>query len=169
MNPLDTNEMFSIELMNPNPSSGKTKDGPVYRVSFEMTHEDWKMFMDANTKGMVLEMQGRVSQSGKNPILKTVEKKAKEEPEKKKGGPLSVECAMWCQDELPNKWARTVHGYDGPVHEHDAFKLLVYDQCKIDSRRLLDHDETAAWQWARIKNDFITWTEILCKLSSLFS
>ncbi len=59
MNPLDTGEEFQIEVMNPNPSSSKTKDGPKYRVSFEMTQDDWQCFMDANTNGMVLELTGR--------------------------------------------------------------------------------------------------------------
>ena len=55
MNPLDVGEKVYIELMNPNPSSSKTKAGPVYRVSFEMTQEHWQMFMDADTPGMILD------------------------------------------------------------------------------------------------------------------
>jgi hypothetical protein len=145
MNPLDTQELFSLELMNPNPTSSKTKDGPKYRVSFEMHKEEWQKFMDANTNGMILEFQGRVTETAKKPIGKIPEKKVK-------GGPLSVECAMWCQDELPNKYAITEHGYAD-------FQHMVYDQCRIESRRLLDHDETAAYNWNRIKSDFCTWAE----------
>lgn len=55
LNPLDKpGTPFDIELMNPNPSSGKNKQGSWYRVSFELTQEDWQMFMDAETKGMLI-------------------------------------------------------------------------------------------------------------------
>lgn len=48
INPLDVpGQMFVIELLNPNPSSRRTKDGPVYRISFEVTAEVHKSFMDA--------------------------------------------------------------------------------------------------------------------------
>ncbi len=55
VNPLDVNEQFFLSLMNPNPTSSKNKDGPVYRVSFEMEQEMWQLFMDADTKGMILD------------------------------------------------------------------------------------------------------------------
>jgi hypothetical protein len=47
-NPLDTPGVpFEIELMNPNPSSRRTKDGPVYRLSFEVKPETHTAFMQA--------------------------------------------------------------------------------------------------------------------------
>lgn len=144
MNPLDGAEVFSIELMNPNPTSSKTKDGPVYRVSFEMQKDDWQMFMDGNTKGMVLEMQGRVTQESKKPILKTAQ-------EKVKGGPLSKEAAMWCQDELQDEYAE-LFGYSD-------FKQMIYAWCGIKSRAELDHNNMSAYQWNALKNNFITWSE----------
>lgn len=55
MNPLHTaNSIFDLELANPNPTSSKTKDGPVYRLSFEVPRETWDFFMEAETKGMVI-------------------------------------------------------------------------------------------------------------------
>jgi len=61
VNPLDSGQLFQMTLANPNPTSGKNKDGPVYRVSFEFSREEWLAFMDANTKGMVIEIdQARV-------------------------------------------------------------------------------------------------------------
>ena len=148
-NPLDTGEIFSLELMNPNPTSSKTKAGPMYRISFEVERDAWDLFMAANTNGMVLEFQGRVTETAKKPIGKIAEKKVK-------GGPLSVECAMWCQDDLPNAYAE-IQGYAYTGRE--PFKSMIYDQCRITSRAELDHNETAAYHWNRIKNDFITWTE----------
>jgi hypothetical protein len=53
-NPLDSNKPFDFSGMNPNPSFSKTKDGPMYRVSFEITQDTWQNFVDANTKGMIL-------------------------------------------------------------------------------------------------------------------
>lgn len=56
MNPLDTpNAPFQLSLANPNPRSGKGKDGPIYRVAFEVDQETFLKFMDAPTKGMLLE------------------------------------------------------------------------------------------------------------------
>ena len=54
-NPLDNpGQEFDFAMMNPNPTSSKTKDGPVYRLSVEVSRETWDMFMDANTKGMIV-------------------------------------------------------------------------------------------------------------------
>lgn len=63
-NPLDTGEIFDLPLMNPNPTSSKTKDGPVYRISFEVEQELWQHFMDANTKGMLVAAKAQVVQDG---------------------------------------------------------------------------------------------------------
>jgi hypothetical protein len=76
-NPLDFHDIFHIELMNPNPTSSKTKDGPMYRVSFELAdRESWSQFMDANTKGMVINCamqvmppQGYIEPSKEKPVI----------------------------------------------------------------------------------------------------
>jgi len=61
IDPLDhPGEVFDLALMNPNPSSSKTKDGPVYRVSFEVERETWDLFMDADTKGMLIAAKAAV-------------------------------------------------------------------------------------------------------------
>lgn len=57
LTPLDSGEVFHLSLSNPNPRSAKSKEGPVYRISFEVSQEDFLMFMDANTQGMVLEAE----------------------------------------------------------------------------------------------------------------
>lgn len=55
MNPLDcAGQVFDLELMNPNPSSSKTKDGPRYRISFEVQRETWDLFMEAETAGLLI-------------------------------------------------------------------------------------------------------------------
>lgn len=60
-NPLEQEgQIFDMELMNPNPTSSKTKDGPVYRVSFEVHRELWDMFMDTESKGMIIAAKGMV-------------------------------------------------------------------------------------------------------------
>jgi len=56
VNPLDIpNQPFQLSLANPNPRSGKSKDGPIYRVAFEVDQDTFLRFMDAETKGMLLE------------------------------------------------------------------------------------------------------------------
>lgn len=136
-NPLDTDRVFSLELMNPNPTSSKTKDGPKYRVSFEMHKDDWQTFMDADTNGMVLEMQGRVQERHGN---------VPDVPDKPKGGPLSIEAAQWCHQAGPNSFAVCL-GYAG-------LKDLIYDQCSIISRAELDHNARAANRWQNIKDAY---------------
>ena len=48
INPLDfPGQAFEIELRNPNPSSKRLKDGPIYRLSFEVSKEVHDAFMTA--------------------------------------------------------------------------------------------------------------------------
>jgi len=48
LNPLDfPGRAFEIELRNPNPSSKRLKDGPIYRLSFEVSKEVHDAFMTA--------------------------------------------------------------------------------------------------------------------------
>lgn len=55
INPLDKpGTMFEIELLNPNPSSRRTKDGPVRRISFEVSKEVYEAFMDARESNLRL-------------------------------------------------------------------------------------------------------------------
>jgi hypothetical protein len=142
VNPLDTGEEFSIGMMNPNPTSSKTKDGPKYRVSFEMAQEDWQCFMDANTNGMILEGTLRATEI---PVMKIME--LVEVVEKPTGGPLSKAAAMLCQDDLANKF--------GQVLGYEDFKAAIYARCGINSRSELDHNLVAAEAYAKLKSDFV--------------
>jgi len=55
INPLDQDKRFTLTLANPNPGFSKPKEGAKYRVSFELTQQEWANFVDANTTGMVIE------------------------------------------------------------------------------------------------------------------
>jgi hypothetical protein len=150
MNPLDTGETFTIELMNPNPTSSKTKDGPKYRVSFEIHREAWDEFMDANTQGMVLELTGRATVI---PVTK-MESTSKvlsemEVPDKPKGGPISKDAAMLCQDDKANRYA-VVNGFE-------SFQRMIYETCRISSRAQLDHNIRAQGHYQELKSAFIRW------------
>lgn len=60
-NPLDKPGLvFDLDLMNPNPTSSKTKAGPVYRVSFEVERDTWDWFMDAECAGMMIAAKATV-------------------------------------------------------------------------------------------------------------
>lgn len=75
VNPLDRpGEIFDMALLNPNPSSSKTKDGPVYRVSFEIEKELWDEFMAANTKGMMIAAKATVVQGTEHEALEKPKK-----------------------------------------------------------------------------------------------
>lgn len=74
VNPLDfPGKPFEIELWNPNPTSRKTKDGPVYRISFEIDREPWDCFMAAELKGMIIIAQAMVYEGSEPLPEKTVE------------------------------------------------------------------------------------------------
>jgi len=61
INPLlKSGHVFDLDLMNPNPSSSKTKDGPKYRVSFEVDRDTWDWFMEADTSGMMIAAKAAV-------------------------------------------------------------------------------------------------------------
>ena len=54
-NPLDTTGvLFDFAGLNPNPTFSKTKEGPVYRVSFEVTQDLWQLFVDGKTQGLIV-------------------------------------------------------------------------------------------------------------------
>ncbi len=60
-NPLDNDQQFFFTLRHPRPLFRAGKDGPVYRVQFELTPEEWQWFVDARTTGMVIDCAGMVS------------------------------------------------------------------------------------------------------------
>lgn len=65
VNPLQhPGQVFDLELANPNPTSSKTKDGPVYRLSFEVPRETWDLFMEADTKGLLIAAKATVVDLG---------------------------------------------------------------------------------------------------------
>lgn len=65
VNPLQhPGEVFDLELVNPNPTSSKTKDGPIYRLSFEVPRETWDLFMEADTKGLLIAAKATVVDLG---------------------------------------------------------------------------------------------------------
>jgi len=67
-NPLEhPGAVFEMPLMNPNPTSSKTQAGPVYRISFEVPRELWDLFMEADTKGMVIGAHACVGDDGQAP------------------------------------------------------------------------------------------------------
>ena len=142
MNPLDTGDLFAIEFMNPNPTSSKTKDGPKYRVAFELHKDDWQMFMDTNTAGMILEFQGRVAEKNAGPIPE----KGTEIP---KGGPISKNAGILCGDPLANTYAKEFNFKD--------FTEMIYSRCGINSRSYLDHDEIAKAAYEALKSEYFQW------------
>ena len=143
MNPLDTTEIFHFSGFNPNPSFSKTKDGPVYRISFEVEQDVWQQFVDANTKGMIIDFAGTVQE--KQP-----------EPEKPKGGAKSREAAFLCEGDDFNLWAdkQLSSRYNVYAQLESAGKELIYHACKITSRAELDHNPEAYETFKKIEKAF---------------
>ena len=152
MNPLDTGEPFQFEAMNPNTRASKTKDGSKYFLTVELDQPDWQMFMDANTAGMVLEMQGRVvadnSKSAEQIRIEMLEKNKLSFTEKPKGGPISKNAGMLCGEIEANYFAIDKGFAD--------MKEMIYGRCKIESRAELDHNPDAAFRYKMVKSEYIT-------------
>ena len=151
MNPLNSNELFSLELMNPS----AIKDDNKYLVTFELHKPDWDKFMDAETAGMVLRIQGRVVPS----IL---------EEDKLKDGPISKEARMMCKAGIWDEYAALTHetnmfasgetNIDGTI-SYANLKDMIYQVCNITSRAELDYNVAAAWKFNNLKSKLYCWDE----------
>jgi hypothetical protein len=159
MNPLENDDVFQLSMANPNPTSSKTKDGPIYRISVEVTREEWDWFMDTETKGMVIECEALVSHRN-TPARDPHTEDAftgQTDDEKKKGGPLSQrsdslardpEFLLYLRDRHPN-WAKSKCV--------DGARAFIRTFCKVDTRAALDHDSAAAKRFGKIISDYIDW------------
>lgn len=140
MNPLDGSDIFHFEGFNPNPSFSKTKDGAVYRISFEIKQETWQDFVDADTKGMVLNFAAEVVDRPTQ---------APTAPKRPLGGPISKNAGMLCQEDAANAFAKA-QGFDD-------LKTMIYQVCGVESRAELDHSEEAAKSYETMKHRYFRW------------
>ena len=62
VNPLDTGDLFMFEMRRSYVMRRDLMSGPKYFLKCEIHKEVHDMFMAATTAGMVLELQGRVSE-----------------------------------------------------------------------------------------------------------
>lgn len=169
MNPLDSEEMFYLTLANPNPTSGKNKQGSWYRVSFELTPDEHQMFMDAETKGMVIEcaciVVYRNEEQRKECDPNTVDAFTGKTDNELKGGPLSVRSDALARDEEFHEYLKVRQpGY--VVYEKEGVKVtdpveisrvFIRDACNVQSRKELDHNEVAGKKFLSIVSDFTKW------------
>ena len=140
MNPLDQFDIFHFEGFNPNPSFTKTKDGPIYRVSFEVQQETWNDFVQSNTKGMIINFAAEVVERHTD---------APVSDKKPKGGPISKNAGMKCNEPEVNAFA-VAQGFSD-------FKAMIYGCCKIGSRAELDHNKQAAKDYEDLKHRYYRW------------
>ncbi len=162
-NPLDTDNQFYFTLRNPNPTSGKNKDGPWYRISFEMNQEEHQDFMDAETKGMVIECVGMVTHRNEEQVKKTkpVKKKA---PADNKGGALCARSDILARDDIFHNYLNANHAQWIVDNEKssgsfiDLAREYIRIQSGVESRKELDHNEGAAKNFHKfVLSPFIQW------------
>lgn len=146
MNPLYDYEPFQLTLANPNPSSSKTKEGPVYRVSFELTRDEWDWFMEAETKGMVLECEVTVSHRNEPAAPGEVIPVADRHTKHIKGGPLSQRSDALARDPEFQAWLRAAYpGFMSPDEPSvEAARRFIRARCGVETRAELDHNMDAA-------------------------
>lgn len=129
-NPLDNpGQIFDLELMNPNPTAGKNKQGSWYRVSFELTQEDHQMFMDADTPGLLIAAKACVVAHAEGELL---EKKT----EKKPKGPYSEQAkSLWLSSFFRNPKIWQAIGTD-----QQYLDWLKNQKCSIDDKKYGPHE-----------------------------
>lgn len=156
-NPLDSvGQKFSVDLQNPNPTSSKTKAGPVYRVSFEIQREPWDAFMSANTDGMVLEavMQVTALHAPNRGVPAEPEKAAEpkkaadEAPIDKKKYPKANLAGMWCGELIFRSWlAKDLHR---DIKGEEAAKGEIKQILGIKSLREIDEKPDVGAEFDKI-------------------
>lgn len=130
MNPLDhIGEVFRLSMMNPNPSSGRNKAGPWYRVSFEIDEEAYQQFQRARElAGMVIE------------TYMTVAALNEPAPEAKTPVPIADADAQTQEESAPaapNEIARSLHA-DGYFRNPGLWDAL-------ERMGMYSKDEHIAW------------------------
>lgn len=144
MNPLESEQPFSLTLANPNPKFRTRKDGDRWFIEFEVSADEAAYFTDPNInrKGMVIEaIHCEVTH------LHAVEKpKAEDKP---KGGPLSELAGMWTRDPFFWRWINTEHRELLSLTEWDFLsdeegaRQVILAVCGIQSRAEIDHNGQA--------------------------
>lgn len=149
-NPFESGKEFPLTLANPNPKSSKTKDGPVYRVSFEIDQDTFLNFMDTETKGMVIECVCQVTHYN-DPVDET-----KQDVLKVKGGPLSKRSEKLAQDPEFHSFLRGLGVFDGKnnTHENEVARAYIRNCCGVSSRAQIDSRQSAAIEFHRLLSKF---------------
>lgn len=153
------NNSFDVQLMNPNPSSRKTKEGPQYFVKFEVEKEFHDYLMEAKTAGMILAARMQVSEDGQ---FIEEQKQDDQKKQKQKRG-LSYDAAMLCKE--PMFWAflqSTYHIYNDEIKgniifdEYESAGFIKY-YCEIESRSELNNNALAAHRFKELHGKYSEW------------
>lgn len=174
MNPLETDDEFSISLRNPNPSFRALKSGDVYRVDFELSKEEWEYFTDPNIDraGMVLEMTGMVTHRAPKPSVGEISYvpattlPVSTESAPVKGGMWSQEAGKACNNprfqeymkhKNPDYW-RHSDSMEKFLEKQDCASGAMKEILNIESRKELDTDVEARKRFKQLMHDFNRWT-----------
>lgn len=166
-NPLESDDEFSMTLMNPNPSFRTRKDGDHYFIDFEISKEEWEWFTDPNIDrtGMVLELTGMVThRAQKPPVIHDYGQPPNTVQETKpKGGQLAQEAGKMCSnpvfweflhDRFPGLWAGSV-GDATTNTQHAAH--CVREICGVHSRSEIDSLPKAKKGFMALMHEFSVW------------
>lgn len=149
MNPLDqANTRFNFAGTNARVQARNGKDGPIYRVSFEVDQPTGEQFMAANLVGKIYGGQLMLI----DPDLGDPTTPEPEHPIK--GGSVSRDAALLCKDHRFQRYAALHTGHE--VSETAAIHYLK-NQCGIQSRKELDHDQNALHQFIQLHRNYGTW------------
>ncbi len=147
-NPVDqVGVLFNFAGTNARVQARNGKDGPIYRISFEVDQPLGELFMGANLVGkiyggqlMLIDPDQGDPTPANTPALK--------------GGSVSRDAALLCKDNRFQRYAANRTGRDS--NEAEATYFLKW-QCGIQSRKELDHDQDAFQRFLELHRHYGTW------------
>ena len=156
-NPLESDDEFSMTLMNPNPSCRTRKDGDHYFIDFEISKEEWEWFTDPNIDrtGMVLELTGMVTHRAQQAAAPTASQKLK-------GGQLAEEGGKMCNNTmfdcfLDDKYHTTWTSTSEDTVEKKAATCLR-EICGVTSRAEIDLHLGPKQRFMDLMREFNLWS-----------
>lgn len=151
-NPLDqAGVRFNFAGTNARVQARNGKDGPIYRVSFEVDQATGEQFMGANLVGKIY--GGQLMLIDPDQGDPTPEPTPAETPALK-GGSVSRDAALLCKN---REFQEYVHSLTGQTPCEDEATYHLKHFCLINSRKELDHDPDAFQRFLTLFKDYGQW------------
>lgn len=155
MNPVDqVGVLFNFAGTNARVQARNGKDGPVYRISFEVDRQMGELFMGANLMGKIYGGQLMLIDPDQGDPIEGTIIADQPEPQPIKGGNVSRDAALLCKNDQFQRYISNLTGWD--CSEDNAVSHLK-TYCGITSRKELDHDPEAFSRFLELFHRYAAW------------